>query len=184
LRFHSDALSPCFIGAEALQVDAATVRNCVAAISRVFVDSSKNHLGEKELIASIAAAELPAESVAALYAAYKHARAELRERAKQGSTQLPSYQGFDWRLDVEMSRRGAHHIAQPVYMLRFDCVTPSAATSAGGESAATSAVAADSSKSIYLQSDYANLTQLHSALQDALAESTTQHASRVERYIR
>lgn len=160
-----------------MEVD--TVRNCVAAISRVFLVCSKDNLTEKDLVASVSSAELPESSLIALGTTYKSARAEMRELAKAGATQLPSFQGFDWRLDIEMSRRGAHHIAQPVYMLRLDSVKAQVDSAAG---AAASDAAASSS--LYLQSDYANLAQLHSALADALEESTTQHASRVERYIR
>ncbi len=178
-----------FARAEALAVELDTVRNCVAAISKIFLDCSKDNLAEKDFAASIASAELPEASVVALASTYKSARAELRERAKSGATQLPSYQGFDWRLDIEMSRRGAHHVAQPLYMLRLDSVQPQAAASSGSGAAedsvhTESSTAAAGTSSMYLQSDYANLAQLQAALQDALAESSTQHASRVERYIR
>ena len=167
-------------GTEALAVELDTVRNCVAAISRVFLVCSKDNLNDRDLVASIAAAELPETSLVALTSSYKSARAEMRELAKAGITQLPSFQGFDWRLDIEMSRRGAHHVAQPVYMLRVDSVSAHS-VAADASAAAASPMGASS---MYLQSDYANLAQLHDSLSAALEESTTQHASRVERYIR
>lgn len=161
--------------AAALQLAPDTVGNCVAAISRVFMAAAKDGLGTRDFKSSLAPAELPAGTVTALAAAYKGANAELRERAREGASQLPSYHGFEWRLDVELSRRGAHQSSAPSYLLRVDTVQPAAGAAAGASPAPTSA---------YLQCDYANLKRLQTGLAAALAEADTTHTSRVERYVR
>lgn len=153
-------------------MDADAVQHCVAAIARIFMDCSKDQLNSKDFKTSVGVAELPAEAVDVLAAHYKASSGQLRERAREGSTQLPSLVALDWRLDVELSRRGAHHTMAPSYLLRVD----SKAAAAAGSAAAPS--------SVYLQADYASMKHLQSALSSALQESTTTHADRVSRYIR
>lgn len=112
-----------------LGVDPEVVEAAVAAASRVMLEAARLKLGERDFVASLREADLPAATAEALWQAYDGSRVELEDAAGRSTSAIPRLQGLEWRLEVEFAsraRRGAAKSAAAV---------GEAATGAGGAAA-------------------------------------------------
>lgn len=108
-----------------------------------------------------------------------HAHVDDVRALKRGfAPHLPTYQDMAWRLDVEVSRRNAHALAEPVYMVRLDlAAAPSPSSSSSSSDGPTDVV------SMHMQADHANMRRLQDELQKASDALRSAHCQRLTRYI-
>jgi len=96
--------------------------------------------------------------------AYSQQKVEIRAVLSELSLQLPHYDDLEWRLDVGVSTRSAHHQAvQPLYLLRLS-------TSDG--------------KQQILQADPLTLSNMCSQLEAAISQLKASSSRRVIRNIK
>lgn len=208
--------------ASALGVDVEAVEAAVAATARVMIESARLKLQERDFIASVREAGLGAATASALHAAYDAARMELEDASSRSSSALPTLQGLEWRLEVEVASRTRRAtipsttaaatsaaaatgidtragvdaitesatttavldsaIAKPSFLLRLDTVA--AASGASSASVGVTGIASQTVQSQYASCDYATLALVKSRLEAALAELSSAHAKRIQRYLR
>jgi hypothetical protein len=112
-----------------------------------------------------------------------HAHVDDVRALKRGfAPHLPTYQDMAWRLDVEVARRNAHALAEPVYMVRLDLAAapssvPSPSPSSSSSDGPTDVV------SMHMQADHANMRRLQDELQKASDALRSAHCQRLTRYI-
>ncbi|KAA0154378.1 hypothetical protein FNF27_05863 [Cafeteria roenbergensis] len=111
-----------------LGVDPEVVEAAVAAASRVMLEAARLKLGERDFVASLREADLPAATAEALWQAYDGSRVELEDAASRSTSAIPRLQGLEWRLEVEFASRARRGAA------KADAEGP-AATGAGGAAA-------------------------------------------------
>ena len=106
----------------------------------------------------------------------------LLELKRSFAPHKPSYKDLAWRLDVEVARRNAHVLVEPVYMLRLDLTQPRLTPSPDGRSVSNSD-GPTATTSLHLQADHANLRRLQDELQKASDALHSAHCQRLTRYI-
>jgi hypothetical protein len=204
--------------ASSLGVEAEAVEAAVAATARVMIESARLKLHERDFVASVREAGLGAATAAALHDAFEGARMELEDASSRSSSALPTLQGLEWRLEVEVASRtrratlpstaavagsgaGAESgragamaesatttavlesaVAKPSFLLRLDTVA--AASGASSAPAGASGIADQQVNSQYASCDYATLALMKARLEAALAELSSAHAKRIQRYLR
>jgi len=103
---------------------------------------------------------------------FQENRRRLLELKTSLSVESNRFKSLEWRLDVEMGRRGYIPLARPEFRLKMTLESPSAVE---GD------VTQD--KVFLLAADSANMKKLHDGLADALEELGRAHCQRVIRYI-
>lgn len=195
-------------------MDPEIVEAAVAAASRVMLEAARLKLGERDFVASLREADLPAASAEALWQAYDGSRVELEDAASRSTSAIPRLQGLEWRLEVEFASRTRRGAAKAAADAPAATGAGEAAVGGGGEAgnsvaaaggvgvpsfllrldtltASSSASAAsgdeaagETTSSKYAQCDYATLALIKARLEAALAELGSAHAKRVHRYLR
>jgi len=190
-------------------VEPEIVEAAVSAASRVMLEAARLKLGQRDFVGSAREAGLPTEVAEALWGAYDASRPELEDAAGRSSSALPRLQGVEWRMEVELASRtrraradapapaeaaaasgdggpsttpapAASGGAVPSFLLRIDTVQAASSASAAGADAS----GREERRSHYAACDYATLAMLKSRLEAALAELSSPHAKRVQRYLR
>jgi len=150
--------------AEKLEVDVDVVSHAVQGIAYFMTEASKRLLSEIDFIDSLLLLQFDKELAEKLKNVYLGRRAEIREIMSKMSFDLPSYDGVDWRLDIQMGSRASHNQMTPIYIIKLKTKNPE--------------------NTIYLQTDYANLKHTCQMLENALKEMRSSHYRRIARNIK
>lgn len=116
----------------------------------------------------------------------------LRLKALKGPLSLDtmSYKDFQWRLDIELSKRSIQSVTEPTYQIRLDLINNTISTAGGiiatdddGDEDKAAKLKEGGSNTYHLQADYANLKLMQTELQRVIDEYSGVHSQRISRYI-
>lgn len=110
--------------------------------------------------------------VSAFAACFQENRRRLLELKNSLSIESNRFKSLDWRLDLEVGRRGFAALAQPDFQMKLTLESPSAVVGDVHEN-----------RLFHMSADLANFRRLHDGLASALDELDRTHCQRVIRYI-
>jgi hypothetical protein len=155
----------------ALGIDSAAVQKLLHAISYVFLEGGRLALTPEEFHESLKASGVAPASkqLETLTSTYTVEQEFLRSSCLTPSgNAIPQYQNLEWRLDVELSRRGNLHVCEPSFLLQLETAGEQP-TNHGRH---------------MFECDYATLHHITTQLDAALAEGNNPRSRRIQRYIR
>mmetsp|Transcript_7723 Transcript_7723/g.21914 ORF Transcript_7723/g.21914 Transcript_7723/m.21914 type:complete len:198 (-) Transcript_7723:497-1090(-) len=150
--------------AQKLEADAEVVKNCVEGLTQLFIEAVRVSLSEIDFVDSLLLLQFDEETREALREMYIENRKSIRETVNALNFELPSYDGVEWRLDIQMGSRTCHSQMVPIYMIRLKLKNPE--------------------RTIVLQTNYSNLKHVCESLEKALKEHRTGHFRRIARNIK
>eukprot|EP01027_Heterolobosea_sp_BB2_P014193 GEZU01020416.1.p2 GENE.GEZU01020416.1~~GEZU01020416.1.p2 ORF type:complete len:213 (-),score=38.59 GEZU01020416.1:1167-1772(-) len=151
--------------AKKLQIEPEEIEQAINALAYLFIESAKAGLSQKDFEISILDLNIDQAILDLFTKFYVDNLQAIRAQLSNRGLTLPQYKDLQWRLDVEMASRTMRSIINPTFMLKLDIQN--------GEEV----------QSQLLETNYTNLRNICTSLENALKDVNAQHARRIRRYI-
>ena len=171
--------------AEELGVESEAVEGGVAALSYIFVQSARLSLSTDDFERALReeAGFTEEDALEIMRSLFNDNREALRNVlvAADASLPIPRYHNLEWRLEVQVASRSAHHTAEPSFTLQMDTILPAkrggnATNRVGSNSGTANATGGCTEAWTASVSDLSHVTQ---KLDQALKESRSVASMRI-----
>ncbi|ETO33184.1 hypothetical protein RFI_03923 [Reticulomyxa filosa] len=156
--------------AESLKQEPEAIQKIIRALAEIFTVSASSGV---EPISDSGFNQF-AEMVGLNAQAYVEVHIKLREILKQFEIQVPSYRKLDWRLDVQLASRASQRRVDPVFLCQLEIASktpPSVTDIKTDDNGNVSHAGHTKSEKILFESDFANIENMISELEQALEET-------------
>ncbi|CAM6083626.1 unnamed protein product [Calypogeia fissa] len=166
-----------------LQTTVEAVAQAVAVISNLYSRAARGNLSHQQLVDFLSIQGFGENLRLALADSFVEHVSEMREVISVMILQSPTYQGLDWRLDLQVASRSLRNQSVPTFLLKLS--TRPARLSLVKRTTKKIDAQLEQPDELYLEARYVTLKAVCSQLELALAEARSgAHGFRVMRLIK